>query len=95
MLTDLKIKNLPLPDKRRETPDGKVTGLYLITQPSGARSWAIRYRANGLPRKLTLGAYPAVDLATARRRAQEALGDVAGEGQEGRQGVRQGRARGR
>ncbi len=78
MLTDLKIKNLPVPDKRTETPDGKVTGLYLITQPSGARSWAVRYRANGLPKKLTLGSYPAVDLATARRRAQEALGEVAG-----------------
>ena len=38
----------------------------------------MRYRAFGIPRKLTLGAYPAVDLATARRRAQEALGDVAG-----------------
>ena len=79
MLTDLKIKNLPIPAKRQEVPDrGRVPGLYFIIQPSGARSWALRYRTDGLPRKLTLGAYPAVDLATARRRAQEALGDVAG-----------------
>ena len=78
MLTDLLIKKLPLPDKRREVPDGRIGGLYLIVQPSGAKSWAVRYRANGAPRKLTLGAYPAVDLATARRRAQEAIGEVAG-----------------
>lgn len=78
MLTDLKIKNLPIPAKRQETPDGKVTGLYLIRQPSGARSWAVRYRAAGKPSKLTLGSYPAVDLATARKRAQEALGAIAG-----------------
>src|SRR5271166_1069937 len=78
MLTDLLIKKLPLPDKRREVPDGKIAGLYLVVQPSGARSWAIRYRAAGLPKKLTIGPYPAIDLATARKRAQEALGDVAG-----------------
>src|SRR5271165_7262641 len=78
MLTDLGIKKLPLPDKRKEVPDGKIGGLYLIVQASGAKSRAVRYRAFGIPRKLTLGAYPALDLATARRRAQEALGDVAG-----------------
>jgi integrase len=78
VLTDLKIKNLALPDKRREVPDGRITGLYLVVQPSGVKSWCVRYRANGLPRKLTVGPYPAVDLATARKRAQEALGDVAG-----------------
>jgi integrase len=78
MLTDLSIKKLALPDKRREEPDGRITGLYLVVQPSGAKSWAVRYRFDGAPRKLTLGPYPAVDLATARRRAQEALGDLAG-----------------
>jgi len=78
MLTDLLIKRLPLPDRRKEIPDGKIAGLYLIMQPSGSRSWAVRYRADGLPKKLTLGPYPTVDLAMARRRALEALGDVAG-----------------
>ncbi len=78
MLTDLWIKNLPLPDKRKEWPDGRITGLYLVVQTSGAKSWAVRYRAAGAPRKLTLGRYPAVDLSTARKRAQEALGQLAG-----------------
>jgi integrase len=78
MLTDLSIKKQPLPGKRRELPDGKISGLYLVLQPSGARSWAVRYRVDGAPRKLTIGPYPAVDLATARKRAQEALGDLAG-----------------
>jgi integrase len=78
MLTDLGIKKLPLPRARQEVPDGRVVGLYLIHQKSGSKSWALRYRANGKPKKLTLGRYPTIDLATARRRAQEALGDVAG-----------------
>jgi hypothetical protein len=38
MLTDLGIKKLPTPRARREIPDGRVTGLYLVMQPSGAKS---------------------------------------------------------
>lgn len=41
---------------RREIPDGKCAGLYLVVQPSGAKSWAYRYRYGGKPKKLTLGA---------------------------------------
>jgi integrase len=78
VLTDVQIKKLALPDARKEVPDGKVNGLYLVVQPSGAKSWAVRYRVAGQPKKLTLGPYPAIDLATARKRAQEAVGDVAG-----------------
>jgi hypothetical protein len=100
MLTDLGIKKLPLPAKRKEWPDGKIAGLYLVVQKSGAKSWAVRYRAAGVPKKLTLGAYPTINLATARKRAQEALGDIAGGkgpggAQDGLQGRREGRARGR
>jgi integrase len=51
--------------------------LYLIVQPSGARSWAVRYRHNGTPRKHTLGSYPAIDLATARTLGTKALRAVA------------------
>lgn len=40
---------------RKEIPDGLLPGLYLIVQPSGAKSWAIRYRHGGKPRKMTLG----------------------------------------
>lgn len=58
---------------RREIPDGGLPGLYLIVQPSGAMSWAIRYRAGGKPRKMTIGAYPLYGLATAREAAGKAL----------------------
>src|SRR5262245_25637720 len=53
--------------------DGLVRGLYLVVQPSGARSWAIRYRHAGRTRKHTLGGWPAIDLAAARRLAGKAL----------------------
>jgi hypothetical protein len=45
----------PDPTKRREVADGG--NLFLVIQPSGARSWAYRYRAHGKPAKLTLGPY--------------------------------------
>lgn len=60
---------------RREIPDGSVVGLYLLVQVSGAKSWAIRYRAPE-PRKLTLGRWPAMGLAEARTAAREALRNV-------------------
>jgi hypothetical protein len=55
-------------------PDGKISGLFLVVQPTGAKSWAVRYRANGAPKKFTIGPYPTIDFAAARRKAQEALG---------------------
>jgi integrase len=43
-------------NKRREIPDGGSPGLYLIVQPRGAKSWALRYRRpSGKSAKLTLG----------------------------------------
>ena len=63
----------PHPKKRLEIPDGTVTGLYLVVQISGAKSWAVRYRHHGKPAKLTLGPYPRIGLADARTSAQESL----------------------
>jgi len=42
--------------QRREIRDSAATGLYLILQESGQRSFALRFRKpNGKPAKLTLG----------------------------------------
>jgi integrase len=88
-LTPLQIKNEKPRTNRVEIPDGKCQGLYLVVQPSGAKSWAVRYRHAGKPRKLTLGRIiviergeaepeaPAIDdaltLAAARKLATDAL----------------------
>src|SRR5438445_5329232 len=73
------------PDKRVEIHDGN--GLYLVIQPSGAKSWAYRYRMEGKSRKLTLGTLleagakpeadaagelPALSVTEARQRASAA-----------------------
>ena len=53
-LTDIAIQNLKAGDMRREVPDPGCAGLYLVVQPSGRKSFAVRYRFAGQPRKLTL-----------------------------------------
>jgi integrase len=60
-------------DARREIPDSYLPGLYLIVQPSGAKSWAVRYRHEGRPRKHTIGPYPLFDLKAARDAGGNAL----------------------
>jgi integrase len=71
-LTAKAIENFAPTEKRREIPDGKIRGLHFILQPSGARSWAFRYRIAGKSCKLTLGSYPALSLQVARQLAGEA-----------------------
>jgi integrase len=75
-LTEIAIKNLKPGSTRREIPDGKVGGLYCVVQPSGATSWALRYRHLGKPRKLTIGS-GAIPLPEARDLAREALAKIA------------------
>ena len=78
-LTQLKIDAVkPDPNGRREIPDPGKPGLYLVVQPSGKKSWAIRYRRlpDKAPRKFTLDGFPS--LGKARQLAQEVLDKVAG-----------------
>lgn len=72
-LTVAAVEKLKPEAVRREIPDTKPSGLYLIIQPTGSKSWAVRYRFGGRSRKLTLGSYPALDLVKARKRASDAL----------------------
>src|SRR5262249_11981796 len=53
------------------------SGLWLVMQPSGCRAGAVRYRFAGRPAKLTLGGWPALTLAGARKGAADALPDLA------------------
>lgn len=49
-------------------------GLYLQISAAGTKSWVFRYRFQGrtTPRDMGLGAYPDIDLASARQKAQDA-----------------------
>ena len=72
-LTTKTIETIKSTAVRQEVADALLPGLYLIIQPSGARSFAVRYRHRGKPRKHTLGSYPILDLKTARELGAKAL----------------------
>ena len=71
-ITDLGIKNLKGRAQRYEQRAGD--NLYVVVQPNGHRSYAVRYRFAGKSRKLTLPG--GIGLAVARREAANALYQV-------------------
>jgi integrase len=73
-LTDIAIRNLKPGPVRREIRDPHARGLYVIIQPSGVKSFAVRYRHDGKPRKLTLTS--GISLSAARVAAARALNEV-------------------
>jgi integrase len=75
-LTAKTIESLRPGSQRREISDGG-SGLFLVLQPSGAKSWAVRFRCAGRPTKLTLGSWPTLTLAAARKGAADTLHDLA------------------
>jgi integrase len=71
-LTAAAVKNHHPGKSRREIPDGGCPGLHLVIQPSGRRSWAMRFRRpDGKSAKLTLGP---VDLSGEELEGEPAIG---------------------
>jgi integrase len=56
-LTPISIRNMKPEEVRKEYPDGGCRGLYLVVQPSGVKTFAVRCRVNGKPVKITLGKF--------------------------------------
>lgn len=69
-LTDIKIRQAKPRDKAYKLSDEK--GLYLEISPAGGRWWRLKFRFDGKEKRLSLGVYPDVSLASARERRDEA-----------------------
>ncbi|QCI98850.1 tyrosine-type recombinase/integrase [Agrobacterium larrymoorei] len=69
-LTDIQVKNAKADSKSRKLSDGR--GLYLFISVAGGKSWRFDYDFFGKRKTLTIGAYPQVGLADARRLLEEA-----------------------
>lgn len=54
-----------------------MRGFGVRVSYGGKKAFVVRYRVNGRLRRMTLGPYPALSLAEARRRARIVMGDVA------------------
>ena len=64
-LTDTAIRNAKARERDYKLGDGG--GLYLLVTRSGGRLWRLKYRTDGVERKLSIGSYPAVSLSAARK----------------------------
>lgn len=69
-LTDVAIRNAKARERDHKMADGG--GLYLLVTVAGGKLWRLKYRMDGVERKLALGKYPAVTLSDARRARDEA-----------------------
>lgn len=68
-LTDTQCRTAKQGDKDRKLFDGD--GLYLLVTKSGGKLWKLKYRFNGIEKKLSMGSYPEVSLKEARAIALE------------------------
>lgn len=72
-LTDTLIRNAKPEARERKLSDGG--GLFLLVHPNGAKYWRLAYRFQGKQKKLSIGVYPRVGLAKARK-ARDAAKDL-------------------
>ena len=66
MLTDIECKNARCPEGRAYVRLADSGGLYLEVTATGSKLWRWKYRFGGKEKRLALGIYPAVPLATPR-----------------------------
>ena len=71
--TALGIDKIKPASSRREIADADTKGLYLVVQPSGVKSFAVRYRHREKTVKYTLGRYPKLTLSEARQAARKVM----------------------
>ena len=74
-LSALQVKNIKAQASTKRKGDGR--GLYLVIQPSGAKSWIQRIAIDRTRTDIGLGGYPDVSLAQARERSHEIRAAVA------------------
>lgn len=64
-LSEVKLRNLKPKEKAFQESDGG--GMFVEVLPSGGNVWRLRYRLFGKQEKVSLGEYPAYNLAEARQ----------------------------
>ena len=76
-LTDTAIRNLKTAKSRTDHFDAVQRGLGIRVAPSGLKSWFVMRRVDGKMKRITLGRYPEVTLAAARKKTADMLENIA------------------
>src|SRR5438093_5221186 len=76
-LNDGRVRKLTAPATGQNVVwDEALQRFGLRLADGGARTWVVKYRASGRARWLTLGTYPLLSFADAKKKAKEALAKV-------------------
>jgi integrase len=74
-LTDAKVRTAKPGEKPIKLTDG--AGMYLEVAPSGGKWWRLKYRVDGVERRISLGTYPDTSLVHARQKRDAARTQLA------------------
>ncbi|MEP9370611.1 integrase arm-type DNA-binding domain-containing protein [Mesorhizobium sp. KR1-2] len=74
-LTDTFVRNVKPSEKVQKISDGG--GMHLRVEPRGSKLWRMQYSFAGKQKTLALGVYPAISLAEARKKRDQAKGLLA------------------
>ena len=74
-LSDIQVRNLKPRDKAYKVSD--FEGLFVLVKANGSKLWQFKYRIYGKERLLSIGVYPDVSLAQARKVKEDARAKVA------------------
>jgi hypothetical protein len=77
-LTDQAVRSLRPDTCQVDYWDIALKNFGVRVSPAGRKTFIVRYRSVGRYRRMSLGVYPTVALADARRHAKQVLGEVAG-----------------
>ena len=75
-LTDAYIRNYEIPDKRTEIYDEIVSGLAIRITKTGSKSFVYRYRHKDKVKRYTIGTFPKLSLAQARKEVKRLAYEV-------------------
>ena len=76
-LTEYKVKSLKAKSLRYKIFDDLGKGLHLVIQPTGKKSWYMKYRIAGKEKSLNLGRYPDVTVKEARELVMKSIRKLA------------------
>ncbi|MCJ7872664.1 Arm DNA-binding domain-containing protein [Phaeobacter sp. J2-8] len=74
-LSGIQVRNLKPREKAFKVSD--FEGLFVLVKPNGSKLWQMKYRLYGKERLLSIGVYPDVSLAQARKAKDETRAKVA------------------
>ena len=77
ILTKARIEALKPKGQVYRVPDAEVRGLQIQVTPGGVLSWVLRYRVHGREKTHTLGRWPELTVALARKEALSLLAGIA------------------